>query len=165
MIVADLMTRNAASVRSGQTLAAAAQLMWDCDCGAVPVIESVGDKAIGILTDRDICMATWSRGLPPGSIFVDEVMSHDLVRCTPQDAISRVEALMRSKQIRRIPVVDADQHLVGILSLADIARATTDSPARRSDGDLSSDGLATTLAGICRSHLSPATSAGTSASV
>jgi CBS domain-containing protein len=164
MIVGDLMTRNAASVRSGQTLAAAAQTMWDCDCGAVPVIESEGDKVIGMVTDRDICMATWSRGLPPGAISVDEVMSQDLVRCTPQDTILRAEALMRSKQVRRIPVVDSGQHLVGILSLADIARATTDTPVRRSDGDLSTDGLATTLAGICRTSLSPSTITGPSAS-
>jgi len=164
MIVADLMTRKPASVRSGQTLAAAAQIMWDCDCGAVPVIESEGDRAIGILTDRDICMATWSRGPPPSSISVDEVMSRDLVRCTPQESISRVAALMRSKQIRRIPVVDSDQRLVGILSLADIARATTNAPARRSDAELSSDGVATTLASICGTHPSPTKSAGASAS-
>jgi CBS domain-containing protein len=157
MIVADLMTRNVASVRSGQTLATAAQIMWDSDCGAVPVIESKGDRVMSMLTDRDICMATWSRDLPPGSILVDEVMSQDLVRCTPQDTIAAVEALMRSNQIRRVPVVDSGQRLVGILSLADIVRAATDSPARLSDEDLSSDGLATTLAGICRAHLSLAT--------
>jgi CBS domain-containing protein len=156
MIVADLMTRNAVSVRSGQSLAAAAKLMWDSDCGAVPVIEGEEGKVTGIVTDRDICMATWSRDLPPSSIFVDEVMSRDLVQCSPQDTIKRVETLMRAKQIRRIPVVDSGQHLLGILSLADIARATSDSSALRSGGDLSSEGLAKTLAGICRSHLSPA---------
>jgi len=164
MIVADLMTRNASTVRSGQTLAAAAQLMWDCDCGAVPVVENEGDRVIGMLTDRDICMASWSRDLPPSSIFVDDVMSRDLVQCSPRDTVSRVETLMRAKQIRRIPVVDSNQHLVGILSLADIARATSDSSALRSDGELSSRGLATTLADICRSHPSPSAAASTSAS-
>jgi len=165
MIVADLMTRNAASVRSGQTLAAAVQVMWDCDCGAVPVLENAADKIIGVLTDRDICIATWSRDLPPSSIFVDEVISRDLIQCSPQDTIHRVETLMRAKQIRRIPVVDSSQHLVGILSLADIARATSDSPALRSGGALSSEELATTLAGICRSHLTPSIGASASASV
>jgi CBS domain-containing protein len=163
MIVADLMTRNAASVRSGQTLATAAQVMWDCDCGAVPVIENVGERVIGVLTDRDICMATWSRDLPPSSIFVDEVMSRDLIQCSPQDTIHRVETLMRAKQIRRVPVVDSSQRLVGILSLADIARATSDSSALRSGEELSSKELATTLAGICRSRLIP--SIGASASI
>jgi CBS domain-containing protein len=164
MIVADLMTRNPASVRSGQTLASAAQVLWDCDCGAVPVVEQDTGKVIGIVTDRDICMATWSRGLSPSSIFVDEVMSRGVVSCGPQDTILRAETLMLAKQIRRIPVLNADQRLVGILSLADIARATSDSSPRRSDGQLSSEGLATTLAGICRSHLSPSVSVGTSAS-
>jgi CBS domain-containing protein len=163
MIVADLMTRNAATIRSGQTLAGAAQLMWDCDCGAVPVVERDGDKVIGMVTDRDICMATWSRNLPPSSIFVDEVMSTELVRCSAQDSIARAGALMRSNQIRRIPVVDSSERLVGILSLADIARAK-DFAESRSDPELSSDGLATTLAGICRSHLSLSANSRTSAS-
>jgi CBS domain-containing protein len=162
MIVSDLMTRDPASVRSGQTLAAAAQVMWDCDCGVVPVTESEGSKLIGIVTDRDICMGTWSRGLAPGSIFVDEVMSRDLVCCSPQDTIAGVEALMRAKQIRRIPVVDTKDNLLGILSLADIARAAGDSRGRRASSDLTSDELATTLAGICRS--SSAQSAGPGAS-
>jgi CBS domain-containing protein len=156
MIVADLMTRNAASVRSGQTLASAAQVMWDCDCGAVPVVEREGDKVIGMVTDRDICMATWSRGLPPSSIFVDEAMSKELVRCTANDTIAHAGALMRSNQIRRIPVVDSEGRLLGILSLADIARAM-DFSKLRSDPELSSDGLATTLSGICKSHLTLST--------
>jgi CBS domain-containing protein len=164
MIVADLMTRNAASVRSGQTLAAAAQVMWDSDCGAVPVLENEGDKVVGMLTDRDICIATWSRGLPPGAIFVDEVMSRELVQCSPQDTVRGVEALMRAKQVRRIPIVDSEQRLLGILSLADIARATSEPSALRTSGELSSEGLAATLAGICRTRLSPSLSDGTSPS-
>lgn len=165
MFVADLMTRNAASIRSGQTLAEAAQILWDCDCGAVPVIEREGNKVIGMLTDRDICMATWLRGLAPGSIFVDDVMSRDLVQCSPQDTVERAEAQMLAKQVRRVPVVDSDRCLVGILSLADIALATTDSPVLRSNAELSSEGLASTLAGICRTRLSRSIDAGTSASL
>jgi len=163
MIVADLMTRNPASVRSGQTLAEAAQILWDCDCGAVPVTANDGNKVIGMLTDRDICMATWSRGLPPSSIFVDEVMSRDPVQCSPQDTVDRVEAQMLARQVRRVPVVDSNQSLVGILSLADIALATSDSSGLRSNGELSSEGLATTLAGICRTRLSPSIGSRTSA--
>lgn len=165
MIVADLMTRNPASVQSGQTLATAAEFMWACDCGAVPVVQQETGKVIGIITDRDICMATWSRGLAPGSISVDEVMSRDVVSCGSQDTILRAETLMLAKQIRRIPVLDSDERLVGMLSLADIARATSESSGRRSDGQLSSDGLATTLAGICRSHLTPSVSVETRASL
>jgi CBS-domain-containing membrane protein len=115
-----------------------------------------------MVTDRDICMATWSRGLPPGSIFVDEAMSKELVRCTSDDTVARAGALMRSNQIRRIPVVDSEGRLVGILSLADIARAM-DFSKLSSDPELSSDGLATTLSGICKSHLALSPNSGTRA--
>ena len=149
MLVEDLMTKNVAKVHSDQTLAMAAQLMWDCDCGAVPVIDSGSAKVVGMLTDRDICMATWSRGLAPGAILVEQVMSENLVVCQPRDAIARAESIMRSNQIRRLPVVDSERHLVGILSLADIAKAAGATSKLGADRDLSGDVLATTLAGIC----------------
>jgi CBS domain-containing protein len=148
MLVEDLMTRNPASVRSDQTLALAARLMWDCDCGSLPVVDDNG-KVLGMLTDRDICMATWSRGLAPGAISVREVMSENPISCQPRDAIARVESAMRTNQIRRLPVVDSEQRLLGILSLADIARAAGATSKFDADRDLSGDVLATTLAGIC----------------
>ena len=151
MLVEDLMTKKIARVRSDQTLAAAAQLMWDCDCGAVPVIDGESAKVVGMLTDRDICMATWSRGLAPGDIFVHQVMSENLVVCQPRDLIARAESIMRTNQIRRLPVVDSEQRLVGILSLADIAKAAGATSKLGADRDLSGDVLATTLAGICMS--------------
>jgi CBS domain-containing protein len=150
MIVADLMTRDPASVRTHETLAAAAKIMWDSDCGAVPVVGSDEKRLVGIITDRDICMAAWSRSLAPNAIFVGEAMSRDPVRCGPNDTVARATEQMRSKQIRRIPVVDSEERLVGIISLSDIARATCGTSAPSSDRDLSSDGLASTLAGICR---------------
>jgi CBS domain-containing protein len=148
MLVEDLMTRNVASVRSDQSLAVAARLMWDCDCGALPVVDADA-KVVGVITDRDICMATWSRGLAPGEIRAREVMSENLVTCQPRDAIARAEQVMRTKQIRRLPVVDSERRLLGILSLADIARAAGATSKLESDRDLSGDVLATTLAGIC----------------
>jgi CBS domain-containing protein len=152
MIVEDLMTWKAASVHPEQTLDSAAQLMWDCDCGAVPVVDEDA-RVVGIVTDRDICMATWSRGRAPGRISVAEVMSRGIFCCRPEDSIFGAEALMRANQIRRLPVVDRERRLVGILSLADIARAAEAAPKFGMDRDASGDGLATTLAGICRSPL------------
>jgi CBS domain-containing protein len=151
MLVAELMTRNTFSVRAGQTLADAAQLMWDCDCGALPVVEDNGNRVVGMLTDRDICMATWSRGAPPGNISVSEVMSQNLVYCSGSDSIGRAEQIMQSSQVRRLPVLDGDQRLIGILSLADIARATE---RAKIVPDGSGNGLAATLAGICRAPIS-----------
>jgi CBS domain-containing protein len=151
MFVAELMTRNTSSVRADQTLADAAQLMWDCDCGALPVVEDDGARVIGMLTDRDICMATWSHGAQPGAIRVRDAMSKDLVHCLGNDSIARAESLMRASQVRRLPVVDGDKRLVGILSLADIARATE---RAKIVPDGAENGLAATLAGICRAPTS-----------
>src|SRR5260221_9521661 len=124
MNVEDLMTQNVALVRPEQTLGMAAQLMWDCDCGALPVVERDSAKVVGMITDRDICMAAWSRGQAPNVIFVGEVMSREVATCHPDDTIAHAESSMRGSQVRRLPVVDGAQRLIGILSLADIARAT-----------------------------------------
>jgi CBS domain-containing protein len=152
MTVADLMTKNALSVAPDSKLADAARLMWEHDCGCLPVIEVGSGRVIGMVTDRDICMACWSRGLPPSEVYVSDAMSQHLVHCHPSESVERAEIIMHANQIRRLPVVDADERLLGILSLADIARATGAAPKLSSNGALSTDTLATTLAGICRTR-------------
>jgi len=121
MDVKQLMTTEVACVRPGDSLGAAARVMWERDCGAVPVVDFSNDEVVGIVTDRDICIATWTRDLPPTSISVSEVMSSNVVTCLATDSVGAAESLMRTKQIRRIPVVDRQRRLVGIVSLADIA--------------------------------------------
>ena len=145
MIVADLMTENTARVRPDQSLSDAARLMWECDCGALPVLNKVGEVC-GMITDRDICMATWLRNSPPSALPVSGTMSHQLHYCSPQDPISTAEALMRAKQVRRVPVLGSEGQLLGILSLADIAKET----AQAAGPGLFSEELASTLADICR---------------
>jgi CBS domain-containing protein len=150
MIVKDMMTRGTISVRAEQSLADAAGLMWQYDCGALPVVQGDDSRLVGMITDRDICMATWSRGLAPASIFVSDAMSQNIVHCSEGDSIGRAEAIMQSNQVRRLPVLDSENRLVGILSLADIARATEgDKPSLFTSGD----GVGKTLAGICKAHL------------
>lgn len=146
LIVEDLMTRHPASVRPEQTLAAAAQITWDYDCGAVPVVDT-SRKVLGMITDRDVCMATWSRSHSPIKIFVMEVMSRDVAICRPEDTIARAESIMRASKVRRLPVVDSHERLIGMLSLADIARVAYHAPKLNTDPDIS-DGLVTTLAAI-----------------
>jgi CBS domain-containing protein len=148
MIVENLMTRNPASVLPERDLAVAAQLMWDRDCGALPVVNE-SRRVVGMITDRDICMATWSQARAPNEILVSEVMSPNVIVCRPDDAISRAESIMRTNQIRRVPVIGTDHHLVGILSLADIARAANVANKLGADSDLSGDRLVATLAEIC----------------
>ncbi len=145
MIVADLMTENIARVRPDQSLNDAARLMWECDCGALPVLNEIGEVC-GMITDRDICMATWLQNRAPSELRVSNAMSRQLHHCSPQDPISTAEALMRLKQIRRLPVLDGEGHLLGILSLADIAKETVQGTVP----GLFSDALASTLADICR---------------
>jgi CBS domain-containing protein len=148
MRVANLMTSNVSSISSDNSLSTAARLMWQSDCGAIPVRDPQDDRVIGIITDRDICMATWSKGQAPGSIAVANAMSTELVTCSPHDSISTAESLMQMHKVRRIPVVDPERRLLGIISLADIARSAGATGAAGRDPDLSLEKLAATVAAI-----------------
>lgn len=130
--------------------AAAARIMWERDCGTVPVVD--GDRrVVGIVTDRDLCMAVYTRGARLHEIPVDSVMTVDPTTCAEDDEIETVEALMAEAQVRRVPVVDVRGMLRGIVSLDDIARARA-----RSRGPL--DDVTTTLAAICERRARPAPS-------
>jgi CBS domain-containing protein len=150
MNVRDVMTTVVASVDVGETLSAAAQLMWECDCGVVPVKD--GDTVVGMVTDRDICMAAWSKNQPPSEIRVAEAMSRELYACSADDRLSVAEDLMQVRQVRRLPVLDAERRLVGILSLADIVRQSRP-PALRDKPGAATD-VASTLATICQPRAS-----------
>jgi len=152
------MTKSVASIGKNESLSAAAQLMWDCDCGAIPVLDEEG-KVIGMVTDRDICMATWSRDASPSTVHVEAAMSRELYACSPNDTLASAESIMRSRQVRRIPVLDAERRLLGILSLADIARRGEASGARGSSNELAADRIAVTLANICETPSNGATTA------
>src|SRR6187549_2405940 len=123
MRIRDLMTKQVVSVRSVDSSAVVARAMWDCDCGVVSVVDDDG-RAIAMITDRDICMAALMRDRAPSAIPVSEAMSRTLQGCGPDAAVSTAERLMRTHQIRRIPILDKDRRAVGMLSLADIVRAT-----------------------------------------
>lgn len=143
--VGDLMTRNVVSVRASEPLSAAARLLWDHDCGAIPVLEEEGERVVGMVTDRDICMAAWSRNLAPSLIVTSEAMSHGLVYCSPTDSIETAESIMRSRKVRRLPVLDADGRMVGILSFTDIARVARQPSAARAGFDISTAHVVDTL--------------------
>jgi CBS domain-containing protein len=147
MQIRDLMTKEVASVRISDSAAVAARLMWDCDCGAVPVLNDEG-RAIAMITDRDICMAALKRDRAPSAIPVSEAMSRDLRWCGPEDSLADAEQVMRRHQVRRIPIVDRDRRPVGMLSLADIVRAT-DRHKGRAPHDVAPEEVAVTLADIC----------------
>lgn len=106
------------------SLARAAQVMWDNDCGAVPVVGADG-RLCGIITDRDICMAAYTKGLAPGSIRVADVMSRHVHSCSAEDSLERAIASMADARVRRLPVVNSEGRPIGMISLADIARSAS----------------------------------------
>jgi CBS domain-containing protein len=119
--VQDAMTRNVATCHPSDSLNRAAQLMWEHDCGAVPVVDH-GGKLVGMLTDRDICMAAYTRGRALGELSVSSAMSTLLHSCRPTDSLRSLMDAMATHQVRRVPVVTDEGQLLGIVSLADVAR-------------------------------------------
>jgi CBS domain-containing protein len=100
-------------------LADAAKLMWENDCGVLPIIKD-GRKVIGLITDRDVCMASAMRDRNPSAISVEEVMTGQVYAVNPEENIDQALQLMQQHQIRRLPVINPEGELQGILSMNDI---------------------------------------------
>jgi CBS domain-containing protein len=149
MRIEQLMTRAPRTCRPSDRLSRAAQLMRDHDCGCVPVVADDG-KVIGVLTDRDVCMAAYRQGTPADG-EVARAMSRQVHWCRPADSIEVAAHVMRSARVRRLPVIAADGGLVGIVSLDDLALAAADEPNRRLRDHLMRQ-VEQTLAEICRPH-------------
>ncbi|WP_448190308.1 CBS domain-containing protein [Azospirillum sp. sgz301742] len=119
MKIHDIMTRDVQTVSPGDTIRRAAQIMDELNVGVLPVCE--GSALVGVVTDRDITVRATSAGLSPESCTVAEVMTDDPRYCYEDDPVSEVTRLMAGQQIRRVPVVDHNDALVGIVSLGDLA--------------------------------------------
>lgn len=120
-LVRELMTAAAHRCYPEDTLSRAAQLMWDNDCGCVVIVDHL-DRVVGIVTDRDICMGAYTQGKPLGEIPISSVCGSTVVTCRADDTLDNVQRLMTSHQVRRLPVVEEDGHLIGLLSLSDLAQ-------------------------------------------
>jgi CBS domain-containing protein len=116
----DIMTRNPASVTPQSSLQQTGQIMKDENCGIVPVVDET-HRLLGVLTDRDIVVRAVVEDKTPSQAKVQEYMTEDVEAVTPHEEVREIIELMGKKQIRRIPVVDRDDRLIGIISLADIA--------------------------------------------
>ncbi len=149
MNVEQLMTTPVQTCCDTDMLNRAAQIMWEGDCGAVPVVDS-NKRPIGMITDRDICMASYTQGKPLFQIAVSNAMSRTIIICRKDESVTTAESMMRSHQIRRLPIVGDDGTIVGILSLNDIA---TRGHLKRKIGvmhdALGAEAIATTLSAIC----------------
>jgi CBS domain-containing protein len=121
MTCAELMTPAPTCCQPQHTVAEAAELMEREDVGLVPVVDGEKAKLIGVITDRDIVLKVVAGGRDPRATAVSEVMTADPASCLPQESIEFVMELMATRQVRRIPIVDKDGGIVGIVAQADIA--------------------------------------------
>jgi CBS domain-containing protein len=121
MKISEVMTREVATVRADQSAQEAATFMLQGDAGSIPVTE--GDRLIGMITDRDIAVRGVAKGCGPDTL-VRELMSEGLVCAREDDDIDEVAMRMSEAQVRRLPVIDESENLVGIVSLGDLSRET-----------------------------------------
>jgi CBS domain-containing protein len=138
----DLMSKPPYTCGPGTDLATVAKIMWDHDCGFVPVVDASG-TATGVVTDRDICIATSTRRLLPEQLSAAQAMTAPIHACLSEDSISDVLATMRRFQVRRVPVVDVNGRLQGVISLNDIVLASNDTREPRASE------VVATMAAIC----------------
>ena len=124
MKVNELMTPEVEVVRPDDTLHTAAQMMADLDVGALPVCD--GRRLTGMVTDRDITVRCVAAGGDPKSTRVTEAMTQDVQWCSDEESVDAAREKMAAHQIRRLPVIDKDHHLVGVVSLGDLAVKTED---------------------------------------
>lgn len=143
MLVQDIMVRDPKSCRMDTNLAAATAIMWNNGCGALPVLDG-GEKVVGMITDRDICIAAGTRNWIPSEIKVSDVVPQRVYTCASEDEIHAALKTMQAQKVRRLPVVSKDAKLQGILSLDDIA-------LRAGKGDaLSYEDAINTFKAICK---------------
>ena len=128
MKISDVMTREVATVSSTQTAQEAANFMLEGDAGSIPVTD--GDRLIGMITDRDIAVRGVAKGLGPDTP-VSELMTDGLICARLDDDVEEAARKMGEAQVRRLPVIDESENLVGIVSLGDLARETGDESAHQ----------------------------------
>lgn len=119
MKVRDLMTKEVATCRRDTNLAAAGALMWKHGCGVLPVVDEAR-KAIGVVTDRDICIALCTRNARPSELTVGDVAKPRVLSCTPNEDVRAALGTMREGKIHRLAVVDDGGILEGVISMDDI---------------------------------------------
>ena len=124
MKLSDIMTHGVETISPDTTVADAADTMRNLDLGALPVCD--GTRLVGMLTDRDIIIRAVAEGRDPTQTRVSSCMTRDILYCFQDQDVEEAEKLMQEKQIRRLPILDRDKQLVGIVALADVAVKTDD---------------------------------------
>jgi len=150
MKVQEVMSKHAKFCHPDTSLAEAAAIMWEGDCGTLPVVID-GGRVVGMITDRDIAMSLGMRGLPASHVLVNETMSKALYACSPEDDIHTALKTMRRARVRRLPVIDEEGKLQGILSMNDVALHAQHLDGRK-DAGLAYEDVVNTFKAICE-HL------------
>lgn len=119
MKVRDVMMQSAVCCKPSTNVGAAVELLWSHDCGMLPVTDHDG-KLIGVVTDRDICIAMGTRNRLPGELTVGEIAVTNVFTCRPEDEIHEALSTMTEKHVRRLPVIDDARIPKGILSMDDV---------------------------------------------
>jgi CBS domain-containing protein len=139
MKVGDVMCRPVTSCTEETNVSSAGRMMGENDCGFLPVLRA--RRIVGVVTDRDICVAIGKKRRSPSELLVREIMSKDVASCATTDAVGSALSTMALRQVRRLPVLDPKGALVGILSLDDLVlraeeQSPTGAPASLSFGDV-----------------------------
>lgn len=147
MKVRDVMTKTVASCRSETNLAAAGALMWETDCGILPVVDE-RRQVTGVLTDRDVCIALTTNDRCPSAMTVGSVSPARAFVCRQDDDVHEALKIMQKHRIHRVPVVNKAGILEGIVSMNDIVLRAEKGTGRRHP-DVSYDDMVLTLQAIC----------------
>lgn len=148
MFVRQLMTRDVECCAPTDSLDMAARILWDRDVGCVPVCED--GVVVGMVTDRDLCMATYTQGCAMRESMVASCMSSVVVSCGPQTRVEEALRLMGERQVRRLMVTNDEGQLLGLLSMNDCVRE-----ASRAHGKPFAMEVLKTLAAICAPRARP----------
>ena len=154
MRIKEVMSQPTVTCPTSAALDAPARLMWEFDCGMIPVVGDDGRLA-GLLTDRDICLAAYMHRKPLHLIPVTKVMVKQVISAHPDDTVESAEHLMRDNHIRRLPVIDKDGRPAGVVSIDDLARL-----AARTKKGVADRELVETMAAVSRPRSAPAGAAG-----
>ena len=143
MKVSEVMIRTPAYCRPETNLGAAVEILWNRNCGLLPVLDPDG-RVVSVITDRDICIALGTRNCLAGDLTVADVCTQRAVCCMAGEEIRSALSKMASGKVRRLPVVDAEGKLEGVLSMDDVIERTSATSGTKPDGLTSAD-VVTTL--------------------
>ncbi len=159
MKVKEIMTANPKACTTTTNLAEAASFMWDYDCGILPVVSDEG-RVVGLITDRDICIAGATKNRNLSDLAVEEIVTGNVYSCAPEDDVRSALYTMQQRKVRRLPVIAPDGALEGILSLNDVTFIAKETPDKKVPG-ISFRDLVETFKAVCAHEQSGKSTAAT----